>query len=234
MKALVIAAHPDDEVLGAGATVAALTAGGAEVSALILAEGISLRHSGITLEQARDTCHKAARELGVTTVRFGGFAQDGILLGDVPQRLVVDAVAGAVREFAPELVFTHHPGDIHVDHRVVAHSTTYATRILSGGSVRQVLHYEVMSSTDQQTGLVAPFLPTVYYDVDGFVDAKCRALAAYSYEVFPPPHPRSEHGVRALAGYRGAQVGLPAAESFALGRELREVAQKVTVSGGTR
>lgn len=221
MRALVIAAHPDDEVLGAGATMAALAERGHHVCALILAEGVSLRHKDVDLARARETCRTAAAELGVAELRFGGFALEGGVLGDGPQRAVVDAVTGAIREVEPELVFTHHPGDIHVDHRVVARSTTYATRVLGGGPVRQVLHYEVLSSTEQQTPAAIPYLPTVFYDVSGHVERKCRALSAYSYEVFDEPHPRSAHAVRALAAYRGAQVGVAGAEAFALARELR-------------
>ncbi|MGW7022495.1 PIG-L deacetylase family protein [Streptomyces decoyicus] len=216
-----MAAHPDDEVLGAGGTAAMLAADGAEVHVLILAEGVSLRHDGMTLRQARQRCEEAAAVLGATTVSFGGFAADGRLLGDIEQRVVVDAIARAVRSVEPELVFAHHPGDIHVDHRIAAQSTAYVTRFLGQGSVRQVLHFEVPSSSDQQPGLVAPFVPNVFYDISAQIDVKCRALAAYPYEVHPAPHPRSEHAVRALATSRGAQLGIDGAEAFCLGRELR-------------
>jgi LmbE family N-acetylglucosaminyl deacetylase len=119
------------------------------------------------------------------------------------------------------VLYSHHPGDINVDHRVVAHSVTYVTRLLGLGSVDQVLHFEILSSTEQQTGLVVPFQPTVFQDVTGLVDVKCAALETYWYETYEPPHPRSSHGVRALAAYRGLQVGVDAAEAFVLGRQLR-------------
>lgn len=221
MKVLVIAAHPDDEVLGAGATVSALSQQGAVVQIHILAEGISLRHSGVKIEEARERCRVAAKDLGAAEVSFGGLAADGRLLADLPQRQVVDAVSHTLREAEPEVVFTHHPGDIHADHRSVAHAVGYGTRILGSGSVRQVLHFEVLSSTEQQTGLVAPFTPNLFYDVTGHVEVKCRALAAYPYELYDPPHPRSLAAVRTLASYRGTQVGVEAAEAFMIGRELR-------------
>ncbi|WP_052869155.1 PIG-L deacetylase family protein [Streptomyces niger] len=221
MKALVIAAHPDDETLGAGATVSLLSAQGVDVHIHVLAEGVSLRHSGVTLKEARARCEAAAEELGVSGVSFGEFASDDRLLCEVPQRRIVDTVHRQLREHEPELVFTHHPGDIHVDHRLVAHAVNYGTRMLGSGSVRQVLHFEVLSSTEQQTGLVAPFHPQVFYDVQGHVDAKCRALEAYEYEVHEPPHPRSATAIRAQAAFRGVQAGVHAAEAFVLGRELR-------------
>ncbi|MCX5387343.1 PIG-L deacetylase family protein [Streptomyces sp. NBC_00083] len=231
MKVLVLAAHPDDEVLGAGATVSALSRQGADVRIHVLAEGVSLRHSGVTMQEARERCRAAAKELGASEVSFGGLAADGRLLADLPQRQVVDAVGRVVREAAAEVVFTHHPGDIHADHRSVAQAVGYGTRILGSGSVRQVLHFEVLSSTEQQTGLVAPFVPTVFYDVTGHVEAKCRALAAYPYEVYDAPHPRSLTAVRTLAAYRGTQVGVEAAEAFAVGRELR-AATTADLDGG--
>ncbi len=220
MRALVITAHPDDEVLGAGATIAALTASGADVRVLILAEGVSLRHRGVTLEKARSVCREASEILGVSDVHFGGLAVDGVLPGDGPQRVVLDLVARAIQDFSPTVVYSHHPGDIHTDHRLIAHSVTYATRLLGRGSVEQVLHFEVPSSTEQQTGLVAPFEPNVFHDVTPFVELKCQALERYWYEVFETPHPRSAHGVRTLAAYRGMQAGVAAAEAFVLGRQL--------------
>ncbi|UKZ02953.1 PIG-L family deacetylase (plasmid) [Streptomyces viridifaciens] len=220
MNALVIAAHPDDEVLGAGGTIASLAARGWHVSILILAEGISLRHAGMSLKAARRNCRTAASRLGVEDVQFGGFSADNKLLADGEQRPVVATIERALTESEPSLVLTHHPGDIHADHRMVAHSVSYATRLLGLGSVSRVLHFEVLSSTEQQPGLVAPFTPNVFVDVTGFIDAKCDALEVYSYETFDVIHPRSVNGIRALANYRGVQLGVREAEAFALGREL--------------
>ncbi|MGW7259919.1 PIG-L deacetylase family protein [Streptomyces sp. NPDC054834] len=224
MRALVLAAHPDDEVLGAGATVAMLASQGARVHLHILAEGVSLRHQGVTLAEARSRCEAAAKELGVDDVSFGGLADDVRLLCELPERVTVEAVGTQLRAHQPEIVFSHHPGDIHADHRLVAHAVTYQTKLLGAGPIRQVLHFEVLSSTEQQTGLLAPFNPQVFYDVTGYVDAKCRALAVYDYEVHAPPHPRSAEAVRAQATLRGVQAGVHAAEAFALGRELRDSA----------
>jgi LmbE family N-acetylglucosaminyl deacetylase len=229
MSTLVVAAHPDDEVLGAGGTIAALTAAGQPVTILIVAEGVSLRHRSLTLERARDTCREAARRLGVQHVRFGGFATDGTLIADGPQSRIVSLISEVLADVRPETVMTHHAGDIHADHRLVAQSVVYATRIMEASSVRRVLHFEVLSSTEQQTRTAEAFLPTVYREISSFVDAKCHALEAYHYEVFDAPHPRSTYGIRALASYRGVQVGVRAAEAFVLGREL--VTARTTTGG---
>lgn len=224
MRALVVAAHPDDEVLGAGATMASMSAAGDEVHVLILAEGVSLRVPGLTLSEAQANCRRAADRLGVQDISFGGFASNGVLIADVPQRPVVAAVEHAVARMRPEVVFTHHPGDIHADHRVVARSVQYVTRFLGLGRTRAVLHFEVPSSTDQQFGTESPFVPNYFTDVTGFVTAKCEALSVYDYEVFDAPHPRSLVAVSALAVCRGAQVGVSEAEAFVLGRALGRVA----------
>ncbi len=218
MTALVVAAHPDDEVLGAGATVAMLAARGVPVHILIVAEGVSYRR-GWTETAAQDRCREAAAVLGATSVSFGGFGRKE-LMADTPSKAIVSAVELALKSFDPRLVLTHHRGDVHADHRRVAESVTYATRLLGTGTVREVLHFEVPSSTEQQTDVFSAFFPSLYVDIGEHVVTKCAALSVYADECFPPPHPRSEHGVRTTAAWRGLQAGVAAAEAFASGRRL--------------
>lgn len=222
MRALVIAAHPDDEVLGPGATIAALGRDPRHhVTVFIVSEGVTLRHADVTLSSARTYCSNAAAELGVDDLRFGGFGAEGRLLGEGPQAPVVRAVAQAVEEVAPDTVFTHHPGDIHVDHRMIAASVTYVARVMGLGPLREVLFFETLSSTEQQLAPALRFAPNVYYDVSGLIDVKCAALACYPLELFAAPHPRSLDGVRHLAAARGGEVGVAHAEAFTSGRQLR-------------
>jgi N-acetylglucosamine malate deacetylase 1 len=222
VRALVVAAHPDDEVLGPGATIAALSSDpGTEVVVLILAEGVTTRHADVTAAAARKYCTLAAEQLGVADLWFGGLGMDGRLLGDGPQSTVVRAVARAIEDLAPDTVLTHHPGDIHVDHRVVAASVTYSARIMGLGPLREVLFFETLSSTEQQLATAMRFEPNVYYDVCGYLDVKCAALACYPLELFEFPHPRSVEAVVNLAAVRGAEVGVAQAEAFCCGRQLR-------------
>lgn len=218
MNALVVAAHPDDEVLGAGATVAMLASQGVEVHILVLAEGVSCRR-GWTQAAARDRCRQAAAVLGASSVSFGSFGREE-LMADAPSSAVVGLVERALESTQPRLVLTHHRGDIHADHRRVAESVTYATRLLGTGPVREVLHFEVPSSTEQQTFGPSAFLPSVYVEVAEHLTTKCAALAVYADECFPPPHPRSEYGVRTAAAWRGMEAGVGAAEAFTSGRRL--------------
>jgi LmbE family N-acetylglucosaminyl deacetylase len=221
-RVLVIAAHPDDEVLGPGATVRRFTAAGAEVTVVIVGDGIALRHPGMTLERIRATALKANAELGVTDVRFGGLEADGRLLDELPNRAVTELVRRQIEQVRPDRVLTHSSADINVDHRILADATFYATKNLALTGVAEVLCYEVPSSTEQLPAVRgAMFEPNVFYPAGTYLDDKCRALAHYDTEVFAPPHPRSPAAVRHLAGYRGAQVAAPAAEAFALARAVR-------------
>lgn len=221
MNVLVIAAHPDDEVLGPGATVHGLSRQGARVEVLILCEGVGLRHPGVTLDQVRATAIEAAKQCGAECVHFGGFNQDGRLLDEVPNRKIVEAIAKHLSHSAAELVFTHHPGDIHVDHRIIGHATFYSLKVLAQTTVRRALCYQVLSSTEQSNHLTGvAFIPNAYYRIETEdLSAKIRALSLYTHELYSYPHPRSTEAVYILAQMRGIEIGVEAAEAFTLARE---------------
>jgi N-acetylglucosamine malate deacetylase 1 len=222
--ALVVAAHPDDEVLGCGGTIARMCSEGWVVHHLILAEGVTSRvkqrhedESSEELEALRQAGRQAARILGVAGVTFGGFPDnrmDGVELLDV-----VKSIEDCIQSFRPERVFTHHYGDVNVDHRIVHEAVAAATRPVPGSPIRQVLYFEVPSSTEWRTsGSVQPFYPSMFVDVSAHLPRKLEALAAYDSEMRNFPHPRSIEAVAHLAAWRGATAGLPAAEAFHIGR----------------
>lgn len=222
--ALVVAAHPDDEILGCGATIARMCAEGWTVHHLILAEGVTSRtkqrnedESSNELEALRRAGRQAARVLGVAGVTFGGFPDnrmDGVELLDV-----VKTIEDCIQSLRPERVFTHHYGDVNVDHRIVHEAVAAATRPVPGNPVRQVLYFEVPSSTEWRTsGSVQPFSPNMFVDVSAHLPRKLEALAAYDSEMRVFPHPRSMDAVAHLAAWRGATAGLTAAEAFHVGR----------------
>ena len=133
---------------------------------------------------------------------------------------VVREVEKAVDRFRPDTVYTHHAGDLNVDHRVTAEAVVTACRPLAGCPVREILAFEVPSSTEWRFAKGKGFEPTVFLDVGRFVDAKVRALAAYRGESRPFPHPRSGRYLRSLAAVRGGQSGCRGAEAFILVRRL--------------
>ncbi len=220
-RVLVVAAHPDDEVLGCGGTLARHVASGAVVQAIFLADGVGARGGDVAAAMAtrREAAHAAADILGTLPPMFLGFPDnrmDGTPLLDVIQR--VEEVAAA---FGPDVVYTHHGGDLNVDHRIALQATVTAFRPLPGGGVRAIYTFEVPSSTEWGTrDTDRAFDPVRFVDIRDVLSVKIRALACYGDEVRPFPHPRSPRGVEALATVRGTVVCLEAAEAFGVVRQV--------------
>lgn len=221
---LVIAAHPDDEVLGCGGTLIKAAAAGAEIHLAFLADGIGARHPDpahrqAELDQRRAAARAAADILGAASIHFDDLPDnrlDSVPLLDLTQR-----VEALIARHRPATLFTHHAGDLNIDHRRTHQAVMTACRPQSGHPVRTLLCFEVPSSTEwQPPGSGAPFTPNWFVDIGATLDGKLAALAAYAAEVRDWPHPRSREGVASLARWRGASVGREAAEAFMLARQL--------------
>ncbi|MFA6316403.1 MAG: PIG-L family deacetylase [Elusimicrobiota bacterium] len=221
---LVVAAHPDDEVLGCGATMARHVASGDNVRVLILGQGIASRKgvpAGKTtrlIAKLREEGRKANAVLGVKEVLFRDLPDN--TFDSVPLLRVVREIEAVVERFKPDTVYTHHSGDLNVDHRIAAEAVVTACRPLAGCPVREILAFEVPSSTEWRFAKGKGFEPTVFLEASRFLEAKVRAMAAYQSEALPFPHPRSGKYLRSLAAVRGGQSGLAAAEAFILIRRL--------------
>ncbi len=218
-----IFAHPDDEVLGAGATLARLAGEGAEVRILILATGLESRGQTdpAAIEALRKQGRAAAEILGAASIEFADFPDnrmDTVALHDIIRR--VEAFAETFDGDGPETIFTHHGGDLNIDHRLTHQGVLTAFRPLPGTGSRDIVACEVNSSTEWAAPPLAPFEPTVFVDVAATIDRKADALAAYEGELRDWPHPRSVEGIHALARTRGMQCGAAAAEAFALVRRV--------------
>jgi LmbE family N-acetylglucosaminyl deacetylase len=219
--ALIVAAHPDDEVLGCGGTIAKLCARGTRVHVAFLADGVASRGTSAPdageLSGRREAANKACAILGAEAPTFGDLPDnrlDTIALLDI-----VKSVESLIATHKPELILTHHIGDVNVDHKRVHEAVVTACRPQAGHSVKTILCFEVVSSTEWQLPGSAPaFLPNWFEDISEVLDRKCQALQAYAHELRAWPHPRSEEGIRHLAHWRGATVGVDAAEGFVLGR----------------
>ena len=219
-RALVVAAHPDDEILGCGGTVARLTSNGARVTTLILATGALSRTDADVGDVARlrDDARKAATVLGGMDVRFGDFPDNA--MDTVPLLHVTQQIEHIVRDTRPELVLTHASVDLNIDHRVARSAVLTACRPLAGTSVRTILAFETLSSSEWADPAGTPFNPTVHVDISAHLERKIEALRHYETEMRPSPHPRSYEQVRELAHVRGRNAGLEAAEGFELVRAL--------------
>ncbi|KPP95468.1 PIG-L deacetylase family protein [Erythrobacter sp. HL-111] len=224
MTTLVIAAHPDDEILGCGGFTAKLSAAGETVHHLILAEGATSR------DAARDAagrgeelselarCARAAGEIvGAASVSLEAFPDnrmDGVDLLDV-----VKVIERHIAERAPTRVLTHAMSDVNIDHRIVHDAVIAATRPQPGNRIRELLFFEIMSSSEwRPPASLAPFAPDYFVDISARLDAKLAALRAYAPEMRDWPHPRSVRALDHLARLRGASIGVEAAEAFMVGR----------------
>lgn len=228
----VIVAHPDDEVLGCGGTIARHAASGDQVHILILAEGATSRDlvpgsvdRSNELNALRSAAREAAAILGAASVEFGGLPDnrmDGLELLDV-----VKIVEGFVGRFGPNLIYTHHAGDMNIDHLVTQRAVSTAMRPLPDSCFSSLLYFEVPSSTEWGgVPCGQPFVPHWFEDVSPFIERKLRALSAYQTEMRSFPHPRSYECVEALAHVRGATVGVLAAEAFMLGWQINRCETK--------
>lgn len=222
---LVIAAHPDDEVLGCGGTIARLAAEGCATHIVILGEGVTSRYPA--REQADraavDALHARSRQVGE---RLGARSVNLFNLPDnrfdsLPLLEIVKLIEGLIDRLRPATVFTQHGGDLNIDHVQTFRATLTATRCLPGCPVRRVLAYEAPSATEWSFGSFEPaFRPNLFVDISATLERKIAAMEAYESETRPFPHPRSPESLRAIAQRWGSVAGLPAAEAFELVRGI--------------
>lgn len=222
----VIAAHPDDEALGCGGTIARMAKEGRAVHILLMADGESSRNGAdsIQIDPARlvlrhDAAERACRILGCASVQLLNLPDNR--LDSIDLLDVVKLIEGFIQRFRPATIFTHHAGDVNIDHRVVHDAVISACRPQPGFFVKELLFFEVPSSTEwSPPGSGEFFNPNWFCDVSETIGAKMGALQAYGEELREFPHPRSLRALDALARWRGASAGFEAAEAFVLGRKL--------------
>lgn len=219
---LVVAAHPDDEAIGCGGTIARWTSEGREVHLLFLADGETARGRANggdddRISRRQQACRSAAELLGAASVSFEQLPDNRMDSVDLLD--VVQLIEKAIENNGPRILLTHHGGDVNIDHQLVHEAALAACRPQPGQPVRRLLFFEVASSTEWRPPTSAtPFLPSYYVEISKQVEVKGAALRAYADELRPFPHPRSVEALEALARWRGATVGLAAAEGFVVGR----------------
>lgn len=203
---LILAAHPDDEVLGCGGTIAKLSDQGAIVHVAFLADGVFSRQGDAEmlreeLQARRSAAQQACNILGVKSISFDDFPDN--LMDTVALIEIARALEKLIAEHKPEMVLTHHAGDVNVDHRRIHEAAVTACRPQSGHSVKSLLCFEVPSSTEWQLpGSASPFVPNWFVDISETLEIKLKALDAYAAELRDWPHPRSERGVKHLAHWK--------------------------------
>lgn len=217
---LVVAAHPDDELLGCGGTLVRLIEDGRQVGILVLGEGVTSRYPSrdmapeAEIEDYRRRCRSVAEKLGVSFHRQGGLPDNR--MDTVPLLEIAKVVETAIRDFAPAIVLTHQAGDLNQDHSLTLRATLIAARPLPGRVTRGVLAFETPSSTEVAFQNVSPaFQPNAFVALEAcHFEKKLEALALYERELQPFPHPRSPEALLAVAKVRGVQVGVGLAEAY--------------------
>jgi LmbE family N-acetylglucosaminyl deacetylase len=226
MILLVVVAHPDDEVLGCGATIARLTQEGHEVYIAILGEGITSRYQQreqvdrSLVEALHARGRQVAELLGVRDLFLYNLPDNRF--DTVPLLDVVKIIEELIERLKPEAIYTHHGGDLNIDHMVTHRAVLTATRPVADQPVQEIYAFEVPSSTEWTFGQFQPaFRPNVFMDISDTLEAKVQAMALYESEVRPFPHPTSSVALRASARRWGSMAGVEAAEAFELIRAIR-------------
>lgn len=211
---LVIAAHPDDELLGSGGTLKKLINHGYKVITVIVAKGRKEEEH----EMIRNV-EGANKHLGIEEVIF--LEYPNLLLETIPLHVINKEIEALLVKYEPSMVFTHHYGDVNLDHQILFQAVLTATRPLPGKNPIELLCFETVSSSEwSQQSDDKIFKPNYYVDITETIDVKIESLRFYDVEMRPFPHPRSYEGVRYLARVRGMTVGVEYAESFEIIRRV--------------
>jgi len=236
MNILVVAAHPDDEVLGMGGTITKYTKSGHHVKILIIATGIAARRSTNYKNRARyqiskkeekeilkqiksikEDAKKAAKIMGVKDIQLEDFPDNE--LDTVSNLELTKVIESVIEKFDPKIVYTHSPYDVNVDHRLVYDATLTATRPKTQNRVKEVISFEVPSSTEWY--FPSSFQPNIFIEISKELKLKQKAIQAYKTEIKKFPHPRSIESLEIIGKRWGIVSGLKVAEAFSLVRELR-------------
>jgi LmbE family N-acetylglucosaminyl deacetylase len=220
MVVLVIATHPDDEVLGVGGTIARLVDEGKQVTVTIVTRGDSLMFDEKLVEQGREEAREAHRLLGVKETLFLD-KFPAAKLDQVPHHELNRALQELIQTMQPSVLFIPFVGDIHLDHQLVFKSALVAVRPQGQFAPHTVLAYETLSETNWNAPYLSPgFCPDLYVDISEYIEQKLKAIKMFRSQLHPFPNERSVEAIQALATHRGATVGCHAAEAFVLIRKI--------------
>ena len=223
---LVVVSHPDDEVLGCGGTMAKHVQRGDDVHVLILGEGMTSRadsrEAGLKEYDLR-TLNKATEEamkiLGVRQV-YTEILPDN-RFDEVALLDIVKILERTLADVHPHIIYTHHSGDLNIDHRRTFQAVLTACRPQPGRSVREIFSCEVISSTEwSDPSPDRAFIPNTFIDISDTLELKLEAMSCYKTELREWPHTRSLKAIEHLARWRGATVGVEAAEGFVQVRRI--------------
>lgn len=220
-RILIIAAHPDDEVLGCGGVAAKYAALKDEVYCLILGEGENSRSNQIEklkIKKLQQDGQAAAEILGIKEIFFHNFPDNSF--DSVPLLSIIKIIEEYLKKIKPNIIYTHFENDLNIDHRLTFQAVLTACRPCNNFSPKEIYSFEVLSSTEWQAKQRKQFTPNYYVDIKNTISKKKEALKKYRSEIRDYPHSRSVEGIEIQARYRGLEAGLESAEAFCLVRKI--------------
>lgn len=220
MRVLVVAPHPDDEIIGVGGTIAKRTKAGDEVFVCIVTKGQELMFQKDFIEQGRKECRKADAMLGVKKTIFLDFP--AVMLETVPRYELNRKISEIIQKIRPDEIYIPHRGDMQLDHQMVVDASMVALRPKYKHVVKRIYAYETLSETGWNIpNATNEFIPTVYENITDTYREKLNAINVFQSQLNDFPAARSIGAIEALAKYRGSIVNVNAAEAFSLIREIK-------------
>jgi len=216
-KILIIVAHPDDEALGCGATIAKHIKNGDRAQVVFLADGFSSRDDSDNRDVSAE---KSSKILGCEKPIFLNFPDNQ--LDAVPLLEIVKKLEEVINNFQPNIIYTHHFGDLNIDHQITHKAVMTACRPQPNFCVKEIYSFETLSATHWQSSSMGnAFIPNCFVNVNGFMSKKIEALQCYDNEMRAAPHARSYESVENLAKFRGGLAGIKVAEGFFIERLVK-------------
>jgi N-acetylglucosamine malate deacetylase 1 len=215
-KVLIIAAHPDDEVLGCGGTIAKHTSKGDIVHVLFMTNGEGSRDESSNHDaiNRQSMAHNSANILGIDSITFLNFPDNS--LDSIPLINIIKKIEDKLSNYKPKIIYTHHVGDLNVDHQVTHKAVMTACRPLPGFSVEKIFSFGVLSSTEWS--ITKSFQPNFFVEISETLKLKLSAMESYTTEIQRPPYARSIESINALARNYGSSIGVDFAEGFMVNR----------------
>lgn len=213
-KVLVVAAHADDETLGCGGTIVRHVSEGDIVHVMIMTNGVGARgdDNKKAIEERKQAFHKAMSILGVHKTYELDFPDNR--MDTVPILEITQSIERVTSKFSPSVVYTHHHGDLNIDHQITNQAVMTACRPIPESTIVEIYAFEVLSSTEWNDVNTKQFCPNKYMEISRYLDVKLKAIDAYFEEMREPCHSRSKEHVETLANHRGYSVGRNATEAF--------------------
>ncbi len=218
MNILIIAPHPDDEILGCGGTIIKHIKQNDEVYLCIMTKGDIKYYGDQTLHEKRQEVLKVAEFLKIKKVFFCDFI--AAQLDTYPQNQINQKLREIIQEVRPHTIYLPHQGDLHRDHQITFQCTLVAAKPILNPFIKKIISYEALSETEQSSPYTNPFIPNYYINITAQLAQKKQALLLYASELRPYPHPRSPQALEIKAQSRGIEIGVEAAEAFMIIKQI--------------